>query len=85
MQKPPPNSHMNHSPMEPVLFEKLYNIKLFCSVFKVTTFFQFDSTESTLDTLLLYAQELDVNMKTIHSELVNNNNNNDHKLYDANQ
>ena len=28
IQKPPPKFHMNHSSMEPVLSEKLHNIKL---------------------------------------------------------
>ena len=84
IQNPLPKFHMNYSSMEPVLFEKLHKIKLSCLVFKVTTLFQFDSTKNTLDTLLTYTQELDANLKTIHSELVNNNNN-DHKLYDANQ
>ena len=32
---------MNYSTLEPVLFEKLHNIKLSHEVFKVATFFQF--------------------------------------------
>ena len=39
-------SSMNHSTLEPVLFEKLHNIKLSQSVFRVTTFFQFESTNA---------------------------------------
>ena len=70
--------------MEPVLFEKLHNIKLSCYVFRVTTFFQFDSTKNAVNTLLEYAQELDVNPKTLYSELVQNSNN-VHESYDANQ
>ena len=41
---PSPAFYMNNSSMELVLFEKLHNIKLLSSVFRVTTFFQFDST-----------------------------------------
>ena len=51
--------------MEPVLFEKLHSIKLSCSVSRVTTFFQFDPTKNELDTLLIYAQALDANLKTV--------------------
>ena len=76
---------MNYSSMIPVLFEKLHNIKsVTCSVFRVTTFFQFDSTKYALNTLLEYAQDLDENLKTLYSKLVTNNNY-DHKSYDANQ
>ena len=59
--------------MEPVLFEKLHNIKLSHSIFRVTTFFQSDSTKNALNTLLEYTQDLDTKMKTLHSELVKNN------------
>ena len=45
---PENKSHINYSAMEPVLFEKLHNIKLSHSVFRVTTFFQFDSTKVCL-------------------------------------
>ena len=75
---------MNYSSMEPVLFEKLHNIKLSCSIFRVTTFYQFYSTKNALNTLFAYAQELDANLKTLYSELVKNNNH-DHKSYDENQ
>ena len=61
-----------------------WNIKLSQSIFRVTTFFQFDSTKNTLNTLLEYTQDLDANLKTLYSELVKNNND-DHKSYDTNQ
>ena len=70
--------------MEPVLFGKLCNIKLPCSIFRVTTFFQLDPTKSAINILLEYAQELDENLRTLYSKLVTNNNY-DHKSYDANQ
>ena len=38
MQKPPPKFNMSYSSMEPVLFEKLHNITLSHSVFRITTF-----------------------------------------------
>ena len=75
---------MNYSSMEPVLFEKLHNTKLSCSSFRVTIYFQFDSTKTALNTLLKYTQDLDENLKTLYSELVMNNNN-DHKSYDTGQ
>ena len=75
---------MNYSSMEPVLFEKLHNIKLSCPVFRVITFFQFDSTKSALNILFKYNQDLDENLKTLYSKLVMNNNY-DHKSYDARQ
>ena len=75
---------MNYSSMEPILFEKLHKIKLSCSVFRVSTFLQYDSTKHTLNTLLPDAQELEANLKTLYLELVSNNNN-DHKPYDVNQ
>ena len=70
--------------MEAVLFEKLHNIKLSCSVFIVTTFFQFNSTKYALNTLLKYAQDFNENLKSLYSKLVTNNNY-DHKSYDTNQ
>ena len=75
---------MNYSSMGPVLFERLHNIKLSHSVFRVITFFQFDSTTNTLNSLLACAKELDSNLKTLWSELVNNDNH-DHNSYDVNQ
>ena len=74
---------MNYLSTKPALFKKLHNIKLSHSVFRVTTFFQFDSTKSTLNILLEYAHDLDKNLKT-HAKLVTNNNY-DHKSYDARQ
>ena len=84
IQKPLPEFHMNYSSVETVLFEKLHNIKLSHSVFRVITFFQLESTKNALDTLLTYNQEVDANLKTVYSVLVSNNNNN-HKLCDADQ
>ena len=75
---------MNFSSMEPVLFEKLHNINLSHSIFRVTTFSQFDSIKSVLNILLKYAQDSDKNLKTLYSKLVTNNKY-DHKSYDANQ
>ena len=75
---------MNYSSMEPVLFEKLNNIKLSHSIFRVTTLFQFDSTKNALITLLQYVQDLDANLKTLYSQLVSNSMY-DHKSHDANQ
>ena len=60
----PSTFHMNYSSMELVVFEKLPNIKLSRSVSRVTTFFQFDSTKSLLNTLLECTQDLDENIKT---------------------
>ena len=71
--------------MEPVLLEKLHYIKLSCSVFRVTTFFQFDSTKFALNTLLEFAQDLDENLKTFYSKLVTNNNTYEQKMHDTNQ
>ena len=65
IQKLTPKFHVNYLSMEHMLFEKLHNIKLSCAVFRVTTFFQFDSTKNTLNTLLTSAQELDANLKTL--------------------
>ena len=72
--KPENQSHMNYSSMEPVLFEKHHNIKLLSSVSRVTTFFQFDSTEAALSILLQYMDDLDKNLKTLCSKLVTNYN-----------
>ena len=78
-----PAFHMNYSSMELVLFEKLHNIKSSRSVFRVTTFFQFDSTKSSLNNLLEYGQDSDDNIKTLYAKLVTNNY--DQKTYDANK
>ena len=75
---------MNYLSIEPVLFEKLHCIKLSHYIFRVTTFYQCDSTKTALNTLLQYAQDLDANVKTLYLELFKNNNY-DHKSYDANQ
>ena len=63
MSKPKNQSHMNYSALEPVLFEKLHNIKLSQSVFRVTTFFQFESTKAALEILLHYMHDFDKNLK----------------------
>ena len=75
---------MNYSSMEPLLFKTVHNIKLSCSVFRVTTFLPVWFHQNAWNTLPIYGQELDANVKTLYSKLVNNNNN-DHKSYDANQ
>ena len=74
---------MNYLSMEPVLFEKLHNIKLSTSVFRVTTFFQFDSTKSSLNILLNYTQDLEENLKKLYSKLITYNNY-DHKSDNTN-
>ena len=73
---------MSYLSMEPVLFKKLHNIKLSCSGFRVTTFFNL-TTKSALNTPLEYAQDLYENLKTLCSKLVMNINY-DHKPYDTN-
>ena len=75
-------SHMNNSAMEPVLFENPHNIRLSQSVFRVTTFFQFNSMKAVLCILLDYAHDFDENLKTLYSNLVTNNDF-DHKSHDV--
>ena len=65
--------------MEPVLFKK----KLFISVFRVTIFFQFGSTKSSLNILLQYTQNLEENIQTLYTKLVTNYDN--QKTYKAPQ
>ena len=84
MSKPKNQSGMNYSALEPVLFEKLFKIILSHSVFRVTTFFQFKSTNAALEILLHYVNDFNKNLKTLYSKLVSNNNF-DHKLYDERQ
>ena len=84
ISKPENLSGMNYSALKPVLFEKLYNIKLSCSVFRVTTFFQFESTNVELEFLLHYAYDVEENQKKTYSKLVTKNNF-DHKSYDVRQ
>ena len=48
MFKPEGPMHMKNPALESVLFEKLHNIKLSHSVFRVTTFFQFASTKTCI-------------------------------------
>ena len=66
-------SHINYSAMEAVLFEKLHNIKLSHSLFRITTFFQFDSSKITLSILLQNGHDFDKYLKTLYSKLVINN------------
>ena len=82
MSKPEGPTHMYNSTLEPVLFEKLHNIKLSHSVFKVTTFFQFKSTKAALEILLQHMHDFKENLKTLY--LVTNNKL-DHKSYDVRQ
>ena len=84
MSKPKNPSHLNYSALEPVLFEKLHNIKLSHSVFRVTTFLQFESTKAVLEILLQYAHDFEENLKILYSKLVTNNSF-DHISYDARQ
>ena len=65
--------HMNYSALEPVLFEKLCNIKLSQSVFRVITFFQFESKKAALEILLHFAHAFNKNLETLYSKLVTNN------------
>ena len=78
---PPLTFHMNYSSMELVLFEKLPNIKLFRSIFRVTTFFQFGSTKCSLNISLQYAQDWEGDIQTLYTKLITNND--DQKTYDA--
>ena len=70
---PENKSQINYSAMEPVLFEKSHNIKLSQSVFRITTFFQFDSTQVALNILLQYTHNFNENLETLYSKLVINN------------
>ena len=67
---PENKSHINYSTMEPVLFEKVHDIKLTHSVFRATTFFQFDSTKVALSLLLQYAHDFNENLKQLYSKLL---------------
>ena len=76
--------HMNNSALEPVLFEKVHNIKLSHSVFRVATFFQFTSTKTALHILLQYTHDFKDNLTILYSKFVNNNDL-DHKFYGVRQ
>ena len=82
MSKPEGPTHMNNSVLEPVLFEKLHNIKLSCSVFRVTIFFQFTSIKAALEILLQYVHDFEENLTILYSKLVTNNEL-DHKSYNV--
>ena len=84
MSKPEGPTHINNSALEPVLFEKLHNIKLSQSVFRVTTFFQFESTKVALEILLQYMHCFGENLKTLYLKLATDNEL-DHKSYDVRQ
>ena len=84
MSKPEGQTHMNNSALEPVLFEKLHNIKLSHSMFRVTNFFKFESTKAALEILLQYEYNFEENLKALYSKLVTNNEI-DHKSYDVRQ
>ena len=73
MSKSKNQPHMNYSALDPVLFEKLYNIKLSQSVVRVSTFFQFEATKAPLEDLIHYVHNCDENMKTLYSTLVTSN------------
>ena len=68
-----PAFHLNYSPMELVLFEKLHDIKLSRSILELLPFSNYDSTKSSLNTLLEYTQDLDDNVKTLYAKLITNN------------
>ena len=53
-------------------------------MFKVTTFFQFASTKTTLQILFLYTHDFEDNLTILYSKLVNDNDI-DYKSYDARQ
>ena len=76
MSKPDGPTHMNSTVLEPVLFEKLHNIKLSHSVFRVTTFFQFALTYDTLQILFQYIHDFKENLAVLCSKLVTNNDHN---------
>ena len=75
---------MNYSALEPVQVEKLHNIKLSHSVFRVTSFLQFKSTKAALEILLQYMHDFNENLKALYSKLVSNNEF-AHKSYDVKQ
>ena len=84
MFKPKGPMYMNNSALEPVLFEKLHDIKLSHSVLRVTTSFQFTTTKMSLQTLLQYVHDFKDSLRILYSKLVNNNDC-DHKSYDVRQ
>ena len=75
---------MKYSALVLVLLQNLHNIKLSQSIFRVTTFFQFESTKVVLEILLHYMHDFDKNLKALYSKLVTNNNFY-HKSYDMRQ
>ena len=81
---PEGSTHINNSLLEPVLFEKLHNIKLSHSVLSVTTFFQLKSTKVALEILLQYMHDFKESLTILFSKLVTKNEL-DHKSYDVRQ
>ena len=84
MFKPKGPTCKNTFSLEPVLFEELHNIKLSHSVFRVTTFFQFASSQTALQILLQYSYDFEANLTTLISKLVDENDI-DHKAYNIRQ
>ena len=82
MFKPKSHTHENTTLLEPILFEKLNNIKLLYSVFRIPTFFT--STKTALQILLQYTHEFKDNLTTLYSKLVDENDI-DHNSYDVRQ
>ena len=68
-------THENNSLLEPVLFEKLYNIKLSHSVLRVTTYSQFVSTKTALQILLQYVCDFENNLTTLYAKLISDTDN----------
>ena len=63
----------NTTSLTPVLFQKLHNIKLSHTVFRVTTFFLFTSTKTALQILLQYVHDFEAYLTTLYSKLVDDN------------
>ena len=84
MSKPQNQSCLSYYALEPVLFEKLHNIKLSHLLFRVTNSFQLDSTKAAVEIVLKYAHDFDENMKALYSKLVINKDF-DHKSSDIRQ
>ena len=80
--KPEGPTHENTSSLEPVLFEKLHNIKLSCSVLRISTFFNFALTKNCITTFASVCMGFSRQPNTSVSKLVDDN---DHKSYDIKQ
>ena len=75
---------MNYSSMEPVLFEKLPDIKPSRPVVRVTMFFQFSSMKSSLNILPQCTQNLEENIQTLYTQLITNYDNQESPLMEPN-